>query len=301
MDRFFAILILLLMNGCRSALSNEPDSSEILKQIETLNAQSNYTESISLLKTQDLYTRLDLLEALAFAYEASGQLFLSAQTFEQLFFADVDKKYTESIFYAAQIYTQLDCLYAASRCYRLYIDIYVKEVNLWFALAQTEELLGNSSLALTAYLNGVHLCKKKTEGMLLRLAQLCYKNEMWDESVFWVEEYLKVSENNEQVLQILLEVANKHNDRQKVRFYISEIEKYVPDYLIKHPEIKLKYIEEEFTKEDDLSKIFVHELSSTQEEIKTTLNVFGKLVQSLEVLKLKPLKYPDHLCLPCIY
>lgn len=301
MGRFFAMFILLLLNGCRSVSSNEVDVTEVLRQVENLNTQGNYTEAISLLKTSDSYIHLDLLEALAFEYEASGQLFLSAQTFEQLFFADVEKKYTESAFYAAQIYAQLGYLYAAGRCYRLYIDIHSKDAQLWFALAEIEETLEQEAFALTAYLNGIQVCSEKTADMLFRLTQLCYKNKMWDESAFWAQEYLKDFENNAEILQILLNISDMHNDRQKVKVYVAELEKINPEFLSQHPDISLKYIEETIAEKEVSEEVFLHKIKSSPEEIKNTLEGFYNSSRWLESLPIKRLKYPTYLCQPCTY
>lgn len=301
MGRLFAMLILLFLSGCRSTSSTEKDFSNILRQVEILNNHKHYIEAIALLKENDPYTHLDLLEALAFSYEANGQLLLAAQTFEQLFFADTEKKYAESAFYAAQIYTQLECWYAAGRCYRLYIDVHFKDADLWFALAETEEKLEQVSLALTAYLNGVQHCKKKTSDMLSHMAQLCYRNQMWDESAFWAQEYLKVSENNVEILQILLDVADKHNDRQSVSTYVAELQKIDVDYLEKHPDIKLKYIEEEILTEEVSIENFPHDIQSTQEEIEYTLACFSKIAKPLVVPTSREIKQPNYLCQPCTY
>ena len=301
MDRFFAVLILLFFGGCRSISSTEKDFSAVLKQVEDLNAQGHYIEAVALLKENDPYTHLDLLEALAFSYEANGKILLSAQTFEQLFFADTEKKYTESAFYAAQIYAQLGCLYAASQCYRLYIDTHFKEAELWFALADIEEKLDHGSLALRAYLNGIQICNEKTSHQLFQLSRLCYKNEMWDGAAFWAQEYLKISENNVDVLQVLLDVADKHNDRQKVKFYLAELQKLEADYLEKHPDIKLKYIEEEIPDQDIPIENFPHDIHSTQEEIEYTVTCFPIFDKSLKLQIPQPLKLPNCLCLPCTY
>jgi|GEM_PF-3099394 len=301
MDRFFAILILMFLSGCRSTISTEKDFSAVLKQVEDLNTQGHYIEAVALLKENDPYTHLDLLEALAFSYEANGQILLSAQTFEQLFFADTEKKYTESAFYAAQIYTQLGYLYAASQCYRLYIDTHLKEAELWFALADIEEKLDHGPLALTAYLNGIQLCNEKTSQQLFQLSRLCYKNEMWDGAAFWAQEYLKISGNNVDVLQILLDVADKHNDRQMVKIYLAELQKLEADYLEKHPDIKLKYIEEEISNQDIPIENFPHDIQSTQEEIEYTLTCFSIFAKMLKLQIPQSSKLPNCLCLPCTY
>ena len=301
MGRLLAILIFLFLSGCRSTSSIEKDFSKIVKQVENLNAAGNYAEAITLLKESDPYRHLDLLEALAFAYEANGQLLLAAQAFEQLFFADTEKKYTESAFYAAQIYTQLNCLYAASRCYRLYIDVHFKDADLWFALAKIEEKLEHVSLALTAYLNGIQHCKKKTSDMLAHMAHLCYKNQMWDNAAFWAQEYLKISTSNAEILQLLLDVADKHNDRQAVRRYVAELQKIDVDYLEKHPDIKIKYMDEEIPQETLPVEDFPYDIHSTNEEIVYTLACFSEVAEPLEVPTTKAIKHPNYLCLPCTY
>lgn len=301
MVRLFAVFILLVLSGCRSTSSAEKNLSSILVQAEALNKDKHYIEAIALLKENDPYEHLDLLEALAFSYEGNGQLLLAAQTFEQLFFADTEKRYGESAFYAAQIYTQLGCWYAASRCYRLYIDVHFKDANLWFALAEIEEKLEHVSLALTAYLNGVQQCKKKTSDILSRISQLCYKNQMWDEAGFWAQEYQKISENNVEILQILLDVADKHNDRQAVRGYVAEFQKIDVDYLEKHPDIKLKYVDEKILEQSMLVKDFPHDVHSTNEEIEYTLACFSEVAKFLEIPTPKEIKLPNYLCQPCTY
>lgn len=301
MGRLFAMLVLSFLSGCRSTSYPENDFSNILRQVEELSAHKHYAEAIALLKENDPYSHLDLLEALAFSYEANGQFLLAAQTFEQLFFADTDKKYTESAFYAAQVYTQLDYWYAASRCYRLYIDIHFKDADLWFALAEAEEKLDQISLALTAYLNGVQHCKKKTSDMLSHMAQLCYKNQMWDEAAFWAQEYLKISGNNAEILQILLNVADKHNDRQVVKFYVAELQKVDTTYLEKYPDVKLKYMDEEISKKTLPVEDFPHEIHSTNEEIERTLACFSVTAQPLELSIPRKINLPTYLCPRYIY
>ena len=120
--------LLLLLCGCQ--VQKQPENViEILETVETFRNAQQIQEAIVYLTNKEIYKSLDLLETLAFLYEENNEKFLAAQTFEQLFHADIDKQYIECAFHAAEIYYQIGDIYSAGRCYRLYLDFNPKDYS----------------------------------------------------------------------------------------------------------------------------------------------------------------------------
>ncbi len=84
--------LLLLLCGCQAQKAHE-SIAEVLEAVENFRQNHQTQEAIDYLATKAIYENLDLLETLAFLYEENGQNLLAAQTFEQLFHADIDKQY----------------------------------------------------------------------------------------------------------------------------------------------------------------------------------------------------------------
>ena len=297
MRKYWLGWFFLVLLGCQMRQNQEKTENILARTIEL--QQNNITEAIQYLCRKNIYQSLDLLEALAFLYEENNETLLAAQTFEQLFHADIDKSFPESAFYAAQIYAQLQLWSSAERCYRLFLDCDPENVTVWFTLSEIESKQGNTYAALTSYLNGLSVSKVKTKQNLFKLAQLCLQNNMLDAAEFWGELCLQKDATNKEVLILLLKIADLHNDRDQVQKFIQTLEAIQPDFLKNQPNLREKYmlfIPQKMVDEDEAKPAVVR---STEEEILNTVRIFFPV----DILP-KPFVFPrikQNLCQPYIY
>lgn len=252
--------------------------AEILGTVESFRKDHQTQAAIDYLVHKDVYKNLDLLETLAFLYEENNENLLAAQTFEQLFHADIDKQYIECAFHAAEIYCQLGDIYSAGRCYRLYLELNPQDHSIWFKLSAIEEQLGHPATALTAYFNGLEMIPVKKGSFIKKLPELCYNNGMLEAAKFWGRRVLKIQPDDVATLEILLKVADAHNDRHKAMFYIQKLKALDVNFLQKHPELYTKYAYKETVEvaETEIKEVVIpHDICATQQEIECTLQWFG--------------------------
>ena len=265
--------------------------AEVLEAIETFRQNHQTQEAIVYLTTKEIYKNLDLLETLAFLYEENDEKLLAAQTFEQLFHADIDKQYIECAFHAAEIYYQLDDIYSAGRCYRLYLDLNPQDYSIWFKLSDIETQLHHPASALTAYFNGLEAVPVKTDAHIKKLSELCFNNNMLEATEFWCQMVLKHQPKDVATLELLLKVADAHNDHHKATLYIKKLKTLNSDFLEKHPEFCTKYdyhevVEESIEKSADI--VIPHDIHATPQEIEYTLQQLSQTsLQSIVPNQLK--------------
>ena len=295
--------LLLLLCGCQMKQPHE-SIAEVLEAVENFRQNHQTQEAIDYLTTKAIYKNLDLLETLAFLYEENDEKLLAAQTFEQLFHADIDKQYIECAFHAAETYYQLGDIYSAGRCYRLYLDLNPQDYSIWFKLSDIETQLNRPAYALTAYFNGLESVPVKTEAHMKKLSELCFNNNMLEATEFWCHIVLNHHPKDVATLEILLKVADAHNDHHKATFYIKKLKILNSDFLGKHPEFCTKYdyrevVEESIHKPSDV--IIPHDLQATPQEIEYTLQQLSpNLLQNTASLHLK-INFPIPLCPNSIY
>ena len=106
MGRWVLSVLILFVGGCKSSKPTY-ELEKIVQEVQKDCEEGCYEEAIQCLENLECYHHPQLLELLAFAYEANQNLFKSAQTFSQAFYSDLHQSYTEDILYAAQIYKQL--------------------------------------------------------------------------------------------------------------------------------------------------------------------------------------------------
>ena len=167
-----------------------------------------------------------VLDLLAVAYFENGQLYLSAQTFEQAFHADLNDCFQEDALHAARGYEQINNLQAAARCYRLYLDVFEKDASAWFALSRVEAKLDHPRAALLTFLRGLECSKSPIEGeQMVALGQLCLKDGKNESGLYWYEEALKCRPDDKALcLTILHEAYRQKNNLALYRMlnYIDE-------------------------------------------------------------------------------
>lgn len=264
--------LLLLLFGCQIQKPTE-NVTEILETIESFRKTRQTKAAIDYLVDKEIYKDLDLLETLAFLYEENNEYLLAAQTFEQLFHADIDKQYIECSFHAAEIYYQLGDICSAGRCYRLYLDLNPQDYSIWFKLSEIEKQLNHPATALTAYFNGLKAVHIKTKAYK-KLSELCYDNNMLEAAEFWGQMALNTQPQDVDILEILIKIADAHNDRQKVNFYIQRLKELNYDFLGKYSDIFKKYVHIERTLE--VTEIDIpHDIHATQQEIEYTLQLLS--------------------------
>lgn len=294
--------LLLLLCGCQMQKPHE-SIAEVLEAVETLHKNHQTQEAIDYLTTKEIYKNLDLLETLAFLYEENDEKLLAAQTFEQLFHADIDKQYIECAFHAAEIYYQLDDIYSAGRCYRLYLDLNPQDYSIWFKLSDIETQLNHPASALTAYFNGLEAVPLKTDAHIKKLSELCFNNNMLKATEFWGQIALNRQPKDPQMLELLLKVADQHNDRNKVMFYIQKLKDLSPDFLNKHPDLCTKYVCKEAVidhSEESKDITISHDIHSTSQEIEYTLQQLSPYL--LRSIAPNPkINFPIPLCPNSIY
>ena len=263
------------MCGCQA--QKQPENvAEILEMVETFRKDHKTQAAIDYLVHKGIYKNLDLLETLAFLYEENNENLLAAQTFEQLFHADIDKQYIECAFHAAEIYYQLGDIYSAGRCYRLYLDLNPKDYSIWFKLSAIEEQLDHPIAALTAYFNGLDTVPIKTAAHLKKLSELCFNNDMLEAAEFWGQMVLNTQPKDVSTLEILLKIADAHNDRHKVILYVQKLEALGVHLEEKHPDLYTKYAYKEAPEAENKAIIIPHDIHATQEEIECTLQWFSR-------------------------
>lgn len=274
--------LLLLLCGCQAQKQTEK-VTEVLETVESFRKEHLIKSAIDYLVDKEIYKNLDLLETLAFLYEENNENLLAAQTFEQLFHADIDKQYIECAFHAGDIYYQLGDIYSAGRCYRLYLDLNPQDYSTWFKLSEIEKQLKHPATALTAYFNGLKTVPKETK-FYKKLSELCYDNNMLDAAEFWGKMALKANPQDVYILKILTKIADAHNDRQKVNLYTRRLKELNYDFWEHHPDILKKYehtiIPEHTMKVTEID--IPHDIHTTQQEIDHTLQLLSpKLKQSV--------------------
>ena len=299
MVRSLLFIFLSLLYGCKSSENTEL-ISKLIEQARNNCQLVEFTSAIQNLKTHLNYDNLDLIETLAFAYESNNNLLLAAQTFEQLYHLDLTNSYTESAFYAAQIYEQLGDNYSATRCYRLYLDHSPKDTSVWFSLSVCEERLDHVPMALSAYLNGIQLKTTYTFDEFKRLAQLCYQANLYDAAEFWAEKALEQDDLDPSIIELLLNLADRHNDHSKANQYISKLESLNYPFSASINSLKSKYTSTPFINRP-VDLISSNTNNSSKLEIEHTLQIFqissptsNKLVVPIDLNFLKP-------CPPYIY
>ena len=260
---------LLLLYGCQNQKQPE-NATETLEVIEAFRKDHRVQDAINYLVNKGIYKNLDLLETLAFLYSENNQGLLAAQTFEQLFHADIDKQYIECAFHAAETYYQLGDVYSAGRCYRLYLDLNPQDYSIWFKLSAIEAQLNHPAAALTAYFNGLDIVPVKTEVHIKKLSELCYNNNMLEAAEFWGQIALNAHPEDVPTLEILLKVADAHNDRNSVISYIQKLEALDSNFLGKYPDLQTKYAYKDVV-EKTADIVIPHDIHATQHEIEYTL------------------------------
>lgn len=234
MGRWLLSFLILFMGGCKSSKPTY-DLEKIVPEVQKDCEDGYYENSIQRLENLDIYHQPQLLELLAFAYEANKNLFKSAQTFSQAFYSDLHQNYTEDILYAAQIYKQLHYNEAAACCYRHYIDHFTKDAEAWFALSDIEKQLEHWNAALVAFLNGISLKDEISPEESYQLARLCQKAELQEAAEFWFIQSLKTTTNPRKPLKQLLKLALSRKDRNKVQKLIASLEKHVNGFFNHEP------------------------------------------------------------------
>jgi len=272
MIRSLLYLLLSILYGCKS--SEDPNLlPKIIAQARNDCQSGKPNLAIQNLESHLNYNNLDLIETLAFAYESNGNLLLAAQMFEQLLHLDLKNSYMESAFYAAQIYEQLGDDYSAARCYQLYLDHSPKDASIWFSLSACEERLNHLSTALSAYLKGIQLQTTHTPDEFKRLAQLCYQANLYDAAEFWAKKALGQNVLDPSIIELLLNIADQHNDHIKANQYISKLEDLHYPFSESMNELKMKYKSAPFiSKTTDLAHPVI--TNSSESEIEHTLRIF---------------------------
>lgn len=234
MWRWFLSVLIVFVGGCKPSKPTY-DLEKIIKEVQKNCEDGCYENVIQRLESLEIYQQPQLLELLAFAYEANQNLFKSAQTFSQAFYSDLHKNYTEDILYAAQIYKQLHYNEAAACCYRHYIDHFTKDAEAWFALSDIEKQLEHWNAALVAFLNGTSLKDEISSEESYQLARLCQKAELQEAAEFWFIQSLKTTANPQKPLKQLLKLALVHKDRNKIQKIITSLEKHVEGFFNHEP------------------------------------------------------------------
>ncbi len=234
MNRWILSVLFLFINGCNSS-KKAYDFEEIIQQTQIDCKNGNYEAAIQRLETLEDYKHPQILELLAFTYEANQNLFKSAQTFSKAFYADLEKLYTEDMLYAAQIYEQLNYNEAAAYCYREYIEHSTKDPLAWIALAKIEEKLKHWEAALIAYLNSLNLKDEITSEESYQLAYLCKKSNLYEAAEFWLLYCLKTTKTPIHPLKQLLKLALAHQNRNKIKKFIQIIQQHDPSFFEKEP------------------------------------------------------------------
>lgn len=292
MYRLLLLSFLFFLQGCGRPHLKEGQVKEIWMSAMEACQEKAYSAAIQKITAIDeLYAYPEILETLAFAYEANQQLWLAANTFEQLFYVDIKKQYSESIFYAAQIYEQLQLYSAAARCYRLCIESFPKDEHLWFALSQVEFQEKNYTKALSSYLNGMALQTRslKMEDFF-RLSQLCFFSDLFKEANFWAKQSLKKQPHSVEILAWLLKIADVRKHTKAAEKWIRYIEKEDSGYLEKLPDIKGKYCTVNTT---------MNVVATSKKQIEITVKILHHL--NLEVDCLEIFRKFKNLCPPYIY
>ena len=234
MGRWLLSVLILFVGGCKSS-KPAYDLEKIVQEVQKNCEEGCYEEVIQCLESLECYHHPQLLELLAFAYEANQNLFKSAQTFSQAFYSDLHQSYTEDILYAAQIYKQLHYNEAAACCYRHYIDHFTKDAEAWFALSDIEKQLKHWNAALVAFLNGISLKDEISSEESYQLARLCQKAELQEAAEFWFIQSLKTTANPQKPLKQLLKLALARKDRNKIQKIITSLEKHVEGFFDREP------------------------------------------------------------------
>lgn len=234
MGRWLLIVLILFAGGCKSSKSTY-DLEKVVQEVQKNCEEGCYEDVIQHLEALEVYHHPQLLEVLAFAYEANKNLFKSAQTFSQAFYSDVHQNYTEDILYAAQIYKQLQYNEAAACCYRHYIDHFTKDAEAWFALSDTEKQLKHWNAALVAFLNGISLKDEISSEESYQLARLCQKADLQEAAEFWFIQSLKTAKNLQKPLKQLLKLALARKDRNKIQKLITRLEKHIDGFFDHEP------------------------------------------------------------------
>lgn len=269
MNRWILSVLFLFINGCNSS-KKAYNLKEIIQQTQTDCEKGNYEAAIQRLETLEAYKHPQVLELLAFSYEANQNLFKSAQTFSKAFYADLEKLYIEDMLYAAQIYEQLNYNEAAACCYREYIEHSTKDILAWTALAKIEEKLEHWEAALIAYLNGLNLKDEITSEESYQLAYLCNKSNLYEAAEFWLLHCLKTTKTPIRPLKQLLKLALAHQNRNKIKKFIQIIQQHDPNFFEKEPwkNIYAIYFQKIILKSDLRPK-------SSKKEIEYTLKCFN--------------------------
>ena len=234
MGRWLLSVFILFIGGCKGSKPTN-DFEKIIQDAQKDCEQGYYASVIQNLEHLDAYHQPQVLELLAFAYEANKNLFKSAQTFEQTFYSDLHKNYTEAILYAAQIYKQLHYHEAAACCYRHYIDHFTKDAEAWFELSESEKQLEHWNAALVAFLNGISLKEGISFEEAYQVAHLCQKANLYEAAEFWFIQSLKKTSHPQKPLKQLLKLALARKDRNKIQKLITSLEKYVDDFFQNQP------------------------------------------------------------------
>lgn len=234
MGRWLLSVLIVFVGGCKSSIPAY-DLEKIVQEVQKNCEEGYYEEAIQCLESLECYHHPQLLELLAFAYEANQNLFKSAQTFSQAFYSDLHQSYTEDILYAAQIYKQLHYNEAAACCYRHYIDHFTKDAEAWFALSDIEKQLKHWNAALVAFLNGISLKDEISSEESYQLARLCQKAELQEAAEFWFIQSLKTTANPQKPLKQLLKLALVRKDRNKIQKIITNLEKHVEGFFDHEP------------------------------------------------------------------
>ncbi len=268
MGRWLLSILILFTGGCKSS---KPvcDLEKIVQEVQKDCEKGCYKEVIQRLEALEVYQQPQLLELLAFAYEANKNLIKSAQTFSQAFYSDLHQSYTEDILYAAQIYKQLHYNEATACCYRHYIDHFTKDIEAWFALSDIEKQLEHWNAALVAFLNGISLKDKISSKESYKLARLCQKAKLQEAAEFWFIQSLKTTTNPQKPLKQLLNLALAHKDRNKIQKLITSLEKHVDGFFNHEP---WKSIRETYLPQLVLEPKLV--LNPSRELVQQTLNYF---------------------------
>ena len=212
--QFFLLDLILacLLWGCGEQQSMKMQLREAQQCIE----QKQTSTAIHLLKMLSIKfpNEPQILELLAMAYFENGQLYRSAQMFEQVFYADTDGNFKEDIMHAARNYEQINALHAAARCYKLYVDYFPKDSVGWVALSKIETQLGRASDALLAFLRSIG-CEKRAMDVpkMLHLAQLCLNDHRNEAGLFWYCEALKICPKDAELCLTVLREAYQQNNK----------------------------------------------------------------------------------------
>lgn len=137
-----------------------------------------------------------------------------------------------------------------------------------------------------------------------RLAELCFNNNMLEATEFWGQIALNMRPKDPQMLEILLRVADRHNDRNKVMFYIQKLKILSPDFLNKHPDLCTKYTCKEAIAEpiEGPKDIIVpNDVQATPQEIEYTLQRLSPDLLQNTVPKHLKINFHIPLCPNSIY